>query len=419
MKRAAKQKRIIWILYSSRKGGHTYPSTALYDYIKNKALHNVSTEIINLLDLAPTAAFIDTLGRYGDLKVQWLYKRGYQNLERRSRMLLGSYRFVESLLFHLSKVDEKLRHRFQQPDIIVSLQPEVNVIAPVLKKWFDAPIHTVIIDLSIHGLWVNKRIDHYYVANEPLKERLTEYQISPQKITVAGMPLRTGFSRVRNIDIIEARKHLNISPHLRTIFIMGGLLGTMIDFHTAIQSIIDIEAPYQLLVVFGKNEEAKARAEVLKQKTHLPLHLFGTVSNVDEMMWASDVVVSKPGSVTIAEALSLGKPMVVITPRAGSAQEHRFATLLKAHGAGDWIDNAKDLGAAIKKIFKSKSTYETMSRHAYALGHHSLNATETIFKNIERVLRNAEHTKTTQSDCAAAFVNILRSAKNEIKEEKR
>lgn len=396
MKRTVKQERTIWILYNSRKGGHTYPSEALYNYIRDTATDNVSVEIINLLDLSPPIAFIDKLGRYGDLKLQWLYKRTYHNLEREDRMLLGGYRLAESLLFDFSKLDEKLLHRYGKPDIIVSLQPEVNVIAHLLKKWFSVPIHTAIIDLSVHGLWVHNCIDHYYVANEPLKERLSKYQISSEKITVAGMPLRIGFARVRNTDVKQVKKHLNVSPNLPTIFIMGGLLGTMIDFQTAIQSVMEIESPFQLLVIFGKNEEAKARAEMLRQKSRYPIHLFGTVSNVNEMMWASDVIVSKPGSVTIAEALSLGKPMVVITPRAGSAQEHRFATLLKEHGAGDWIDSAKDLGAAVGKILKSKSTYENMIKNAYALGHHSLTATETIFKNIEKVLQNTEYTEDKQ-----------------------
>lgn len=391
-----KRERSIWILFSSRKGGHIYPSRALYDYIKNFSANHFSPEIINLLDLSPTVSFIDKLGRYGDLKLQWLYKSSYQNLEQNNQLFLGSYRLAEGLLFNQSKIYEKLLLRFGKPGIIVSLQPEVNVIAHQFKNWFTVPIHTVIIDLAVHGLWVNRWIDHYYVANEPLKKALRKYRIRTEKITVAGMPLRTGFSRVVKSSIKQVKKHLNIAPDLPTILIMGGLLGTMIDFHASIQSITEMELPYQLLVVFGKNEEARTKAEALKQKSRYPIHFFGTVSNVDEMMWASDVIVSKPGSVTIAEALSLGKPMVVITPRAGSAQEHRFATFLKENGAGDWIGDAKDLGASVSRIFKSKGTYESMNKKAYELGHHSLRATETILNNIKSVLQNTEHAESAR-----------------------
>lgn len=381
-----KRERSIWILFSSRKGGHTYPSRALYDYIKNFSANHFSPKIINLLDLSPAVSFIDKLGRYGDLKLQWLYKRSYQNLEQENQLFLGSYRLIEGLLFNQSQIYEKLLFRFGKPGIIVSLQPEVNVIAHLFKNWFAVPIHTVIIDLSVHGLWVNRSIDHYFVANEPLKKSLSKYRISNEKITITGMPLRPGFSRVVKNSSKQVKERLNLAPDLPTILIMGGLLGTMIDFHAAILSIMEMESPYQLLVVFGKNEEARTRAETLRQKSRCPIHSFGTVSNIDEMMWSSDVVVSKPGSVTIAEALSLGKPMVVITPRAGSAQEHRFATFLKKNGAGDWIGDAKDLGASISRIFKSKSTYESMSKKAYELGHHSLKATETIFNEIRKAL---------------------------------
>ncbi len=382
-----RKKKNIWILFNSRKGGHTYPSKALYDYIKNNEKNAFSPEIINLLDLSSALSFIDKMGRYGDLKLRWLFKKGYQNLQKKNQILIGSYRFAEGLLSHISKIYEKLRFRFGKPDIIISIQPEVNVIAGILKDWFSVPIHAIIIDLAIHGLWINKRIDHYYVANEPLKRELMEYGVDTKKIDVTGMPLRSAYSQIIKDDINQTRRRLQILPDVPTILLMGGLLGTMIDFHSAIKSVVRAQSSYQLLVVFGKNEKSKTRAESLKQKSQLPIHLYGTVSNMEEMMWASDIIVSKPGSITMAEALSLGKPMIAITPRAGSAQESRFAQFLKENGAGEWIDNIDDLGASINRIFNAPNTYKNMCGKAYELGHHSLNATEAIFNNIKRILK--------------------------------
>lgn len=376
-----------WIVYCSRKGGHTYPSKALYDYLIRKVQNLTHPQIINLLDISPSLSLVEKIGGKGDLKLRRFYRKCYRNLQEENPLLLGSYRLVEKMLFNTGKLHKKLMFRFGQPDIIVTTQPEVNVIADLLKHRFCVPVHTVIIDLAIHGLWLNRSIDHYYVANKHLKEELIRYRIEPDKISVTGIPLRQGFTHIIKYDIKQTRKNLNISSDLPTILLMGGLLGTMVDFSSAIESMMQITTPFQLLAVFGKNDEHITKAETLKQKSRWPMHFFGTVSNVDELMWASDIIVSKPGSVTMSEALSLGKPMVVITPRAGSAQELKFAQFLKANQAGEWLNSTKELGTTIDTLLNSKDRYNRMRRCAWGLGRHSLTATETISNNIIRSMQ--------------------------------
>ncbi len=376
-----------WIIYSSRKGGHTYPSKALYDYLISKTQNLTHPQIINLLDISPSLSLLEKIGGKGDLKLRRFYRKCYRNLQEENPLLLGSYRLVEQMLFHTGKLHKKLLFRYGQPDIIVTIQPEVNAIADLLKDRFSVPIHTIIIDLAIHGLWLNRSIDHYYVANKQLKEELVRYRIEPDNISVTGIPLRQGFSHIIKYDINRIRKSLNISTNFPTILLMAGLLGTMVDFSSAIESVMRITTPFQLLAVFGKNDKHMAKAEILKRKSKWPMHFFGTVSNVDKMMWASDIIISKPGSVTISEALSLGKPMVVITPRAGSAQELRFAQFLKANQAGEWLKSTKNLGATIDDLLNSKDRYNRMRRCAWELGHLSLTATEAISNNIIRSMQ--------------------------------
>ena len=148
--------------------------------------------------------------------------------------------------------------------------------------------------------------------------------------------------------------------------------------------------PVQILAVFGKNDVDKKRAQALKASYEWPMHLFGTVSNMDELMWASDVVISKPGSVTIAEALSLGKPMIVMNPLAGSAQELRFAGFLEENGAGLWTSSVQELGSALRRMTDNGREYRQMCSRAKELGQCSLTANETIFNDIEQVVESRE-----------------------------
>jgi processive 1,2-diacylglycerol beta-glucosyltransferase len=164
----------------------------------------------------------------------------------------------------------------------------------------------------------------------------------------------------------------------------------MLDFPGAIESIMDTQIPLQILAVLGKNEENRKKVMALKAKYKWPMHIFRTVSNMDDLMWASDVVISKPGSVTMAETLSLGKPMIVINPLAGSAQELRFAGFLEEKGAGLWIQSAQELGRALREMTGNMEKYSQMCSRAKSLGHYSLSASETIFDDIKRTVESGE-----------------------------
>jgi processive 1,2-diacylglycerol beta-glucosyltransferase len=300
------------------------------------------------------------------------------------------YRFAESVVYQHSKVKEKLVHTFGSPDILVSIQPEVNALAQRFKTWFPVPFHTVIIDLAIHGLWINEYIDRYYVANDPLRHELMAYGVPENRITVAGMPLRNGFATVGRRGVKEMRKQLGLTPNLHTVLLVGGLLGTMLDFDGAIKAIQSLDMPIQIVAVFGKNEVARNRIQWLASKYRYPIHLYRTVSNMHELMWASDLVVSKPGSVTMAEVLSLGKPLVAISPLAGSAQELRFAQFMEEEEAGFWIKDTGELSSVLSRIFRDRARYARTSRNARKLGQYGLTANQTILEHITRSLKKQE-----------------------------
>ncbi|RKZ26974.1 hypothetical protein DRQ20_01650 [bacterium] len=374
----------IWILYSSRKGGHRYPSLALKEYIRENTSHEVF--VINLLDYAPVASVFDTMGRIGDLKLRSVWKMGYRRLQQKDYVFIGAYRILTSIIFAWDDIKGKLKKKYGSPDIIVSIQPEVNAFSHCLSKWFKAPIFSVIIDLALHALWLHDEIIHYFLPHESMVQEMLHYNVPSDKFTVTGMPLRKGFSQIINIPPEKLREEIGISPDAKVVLLMGGLLGTMVDFKKVIKNVLERVPFAEILAVFGKNEKGRREAEeVFRGRKNV--HIFGLVEEIEKMMWMSDVVVSKPGSVTMAESLSLGKPMVVITPLAGSMQEIRFAKFLEEKGAGIWIKRAEEAGDALRYILSSHSTIENMKENAKALGRLSLNGCRNIITTIEELLK--------------------------------
>lgn len=346
--------------------------------------------LINALEYCWPLSYMDKLGRSVDLRFRSVSRSGYRTLQHNSRNAISYYRLVQRLLYKSGSMRSNLLRKHSHPHLIVSLQPEVNAMARLYKSWFSVPFHTVIIDLAIHGLWVDGSIDNYYVPNELLKQELMSFGVPDSRITVAGMPLRAAFSSVTKKSVKATRKNLGVSVQAKTVLMVGGLLGKMLDFEGAIKSIASTQSPVQILAVFGENETALKRVSALKDQYEHPIHVFRTVKNMAELMWASDVVISKPGSVTIAEVLSLGKPLIAISPLAGSAQELRFARFLQENGAGIWIESTDELGKAVKDVLSNQRSYKRLSGNARRLGRYGLTANKTILDKIRESLATRE-----------------------------
>ncbi len=372
----------LWVVYSSRKGGHKYPTLSIVDYLKKYHKDKFDTVSINFLDYSPLASFFDSIGRFSDLKFKRMMKIGYSNLRANKRRMLSPYGKSIGLIFKLGGLRRNLLKSFGKPDIILSIQPEVNTMAPYLKSWFDVPIYSAIIDLVAHGLWVNKNIDCYFIPNEDMKKELLDYGVEEKNIIVTGMPIREGFRNATKKERILLRKELGIDTDLPTILMLGGLLGKMVDFIKVIESLSRIKIPHQLIGIFGKNDVDREKAE----KMDYPYKLYpkGQIENVYDWMWASDIVITKPGSVTIAEITSLGKPIIVITPLAGSLQETKFAELLQRKGIGKWVQTADEVGECAENLLSNPKLMEEISKNAKAFGEKSLYSTDNITKFIIR-----------------------------------
>ena len=119
-------------------------------------------------------------------------------------------------------------------------------------------------------------------------------------------------------------------------------------------------ADYQLLIVCGHNRELYER---LKPKAPENAHVLGLVDNMDELMAVSDVMVTKPGGLSIAEALVKKLPMIFFSAIPG--QETNNIKVLSSYEVAvegqstlpqiaetihEWNSNPKDLDALRERM---------------------------------------------------------------------
>jgi len=371
------------IVICSRKGGHKFPTESLVSYLETHYPNEIQAQVVNLLDHIPLASHLDKIGRWGDLKLRRLWRFGYENLRAGESVFTWLYRRSVAIVLANKNSQRRITTVLNSPDLIISFQPEVNCIAGWLHKSFNVPIHTMVMDYSSHIGWTDKSISKYYVSNSIVHDQLINYGVPEEKIQVTGAPPQKGFEEVTQNSVEIQRQKLGVKKNRFTILIMAGYLGKMIDYLSIIRSLLTVKTALQLLVVVGKN---LTMYEKIKKMNWENVHPYFNIPNIHTVMWAADIIISKPGGMVIADALTLGKPMILIDPKAGSLQEIIFAEYIAKQGVGIHLRDASEASDAIEDLLSNPDKIESIAQKSNELGQKNRNAARSIAEDIKKTL---------------------------------
>ena len=95
------------------------------------------------------------------------------------------------------------------------------------------------------------------------------------------------------------------------------------------------------------------------------MKVFGLVNNMDELMAASDVMVTKPGGLSICEALASHLPLIFFNAIPG--QETNNIRVLKEHGVGISGCTIDRIVQNLHEFHFSKEKYAAAVKHVMAL----------------------------------------------------
>lgn len=329
---------------------------------------------------------------YGPLIVRapWLW--GWLFHLADNRPVLGTY--LATVGPHVLRRIETAA-RALEAQALVSVHPLMNhlmVRARARSGRPNMPLLTVLTDLvEVHRWWVAPGIDHTVVPTDAAAGRLHRLGVPPSKISVLGIPLRREFGTTA-VSAREMRGRLDLDPDLATVLVMGGGDGAGRLGATA-RAIGDLAErgvpPFQLVVLTGRNHHA--RIELEARRWTLPAHIKGHVSNVAEYMTAADMVVTKPGSLTIAESLAMGRPLILGRPLPG--QEDGNIPLVVEAGAGIAVQNPAEAADAVEFLLLDPATRWEMGQRAARVSRPR--ATERTLDLLQSLLLRAEAARST------------------------
>ena len=165
----------------------------------------------------------------------------------------------------------------------------------------------VLTDFMDDRYWNTLRLDRFFVASDDLKAKLAIHGITDDSIELAPIPVRAQFHRRSERGLACSKVHSRLDSAKFTVLALGGGngLGSLRQVAAALADL-----PVQLIVVAGSNESLKNSLAEIGRYNHR-LFVFGYVDNVHDMMDASDVCVTKPGGVTIAECMAKGVNIII------------------------------------------------------------------------------------------------------------
>ncbi len=261
---------------------------------------------------------------------------------------------------------ERLRDLFldYKPNVIVSIHPLLNHAA--LRARADAdmqhiPIVTVITDLGkVHESWLTPEADAIVVPAREVYERALSRGVDPSHLRMLGQPIHPKFDDVTGAKT-QLRAQLGLPQDAFITLLMAGGEGGGKLLQAALR-LAKARMPMHLVVVCGRNETMRAKIEEVSRKLPTPMTVLGFTDKIPELMRAADLLVTKAGPGTLAEANAAQLPVVVYDYVPG--QERGNVDFVRHNGIGVVaINSIGEIVRAVDGLVRNPRRLEAMQRN--------------------------------------------------------
>jgi 1,2-diacylglycerol 3-beta-galactosyltransferase len=266
----------------------------------------------------------------------------------------GRRRFRSVIRFCEPLYRQRLRDLFLEykPDVIVSVHPLLNHAA--LRARADAgitvPVVTVVTDLGrVHEGWLTPEVDAIVVPAREVYQRAREKGIPEERLRLLGHPVHPKFEDVTESKL-ELRKTLALPLDKTIALLMAGGEGGGKLLPTTL-ALAKSKLPLHLVVVTGRNAALRSRLEELAPSLPTPMTILGYSHEVPSLMRAADLLVTKAGPGTLAEASIAEVPVVVYDFVPG--QERGNLDYVRTNGIGVVALTTADVVRSVRRIVSS------------------------------------------------------------------
>lgn len=349
--------------------GHHATAKAVGDMLSAKGAQVQTLDVYAYISHVVKAT-IDKGYLFSSKHMQTLYRLIYQLAENNGQSYLAAGPSIINIINALgaSKFGKVLAG--YEPDVIVCTHVFAAQMVDELKKrkkLADITSIGIVTDYTLHPYWEDvPRINYIVTASELLSYRCVKRGIPENRLLPFGIPVHPRFNEPLPRE--QAAAQLGIDADRPTVLLMGGSMG-FADNAKNLEKLTEIGLPLQFLVVCGNNKKQLLRVEqfAARYQGDCIIKPFGFVSNVDVMMSAADCIISKPGGLTVSEALAKNLPMLLVDPVPG--HEERNVDFLVNNGMAALITKHFSIDEAVFQFFGNPARLETVRQTMRAVAH--------------------------------------------------
>lgn len=273
----------------------------------------------------------------------------------------------------------------EKPDLILLTFP--TPVMSIIKKELniDIPVATVITDYTMHKNWLTPNSNRYFVATEALKSELIALGVSPSIIDVTGIPIHERFDET--VDRESWLLSHGLSPHKKTLLMVAGAFGVVGGFNEMLSD-LTVAHTHQFVVICGNNTQLKEQLKT-QYKDNQNVLIIGYTQDMAEWMSSCDLMLTKPGGITISESLCKSIPLVFYNPAPG--QEGENAIYFTKKGFSRITHTYEETTATVLELLSDEVV---LGQYKYNMQQHyipdaSLNISRTLLEMLEHTSSDA------------------------------
>lgn len=390
----------ILILHASVGTGHKTAAQALAKAFQQRGVEQVTVE--DTLDHGSTL-FRELYSRsYLELseKAPILWAYWYENSDEDETKLTRDLRLFVSRL-GVNKLDEVVQ-RCQPEAIVCTHFLPVDLFARARRKGkLSIPVYCVVTDYTGHVFWVHPEIDGYFVGTDATRKMLAQRGVPESLITVTGIPVDPEIATPKDRGEMRARHRLQDGP---VITLMGSGLKTE-TVRQIVTGLLEQNLTGTLVVVAGRSKELQTELSDIASTGHLQVRVLGFIDYLDDLVAASDLVITKAGGLIVSEVMARHTPMVVVDPIRG--QEEWNADYVVSVGAGVQVRLPRMVPVVVQHLITNPARLAMLRAGATQAGRPG-----AAFAIADQVLAAARQPATARPDVSVNHTTLFGNIKS-------
>jgi 1,2-diacylglycerol 3-beta-galactosyltransferase len=294
---------------------------------------------------------------------------------QRTRFLVPTLRLMQFLIRRLRGPLSRMvarRLRAEPAALVMSLAPNFNaVLRDAVREALPGAAFFVLLtdyaDFPRH-FWIERGIDRVIVGSEEAAQQARDEGIPDHRITrTSGMVLHPRFYAGGGPSAGEgARRELGIPEDAFVVMELFGGKGSA-EMVPLSRGLLEQAAGWHVIAIAGDNPPLLEELTRLAEDSGGRLHPLGFTKRIADYLSASDVLVTKPGPGSLAEAFQQGVPVVVTCNVRTIPQERFNAEMVRTQGLGRVVDSVVEMPGAVAEMRSDPAGWERVRASVRAL----------------------------------------------------